>query len=104
MKFKQKLFYFPILCLLLVGCSENGAQPSYEFPNPEESSLIELSEDWEKQAELMKDFPEGIEVYRNTSNFNGKILDAYCVVFDPKDPELEFKPVLVSSTTPPTEI
>jgi len=97
------MIFLPLLLLALAGCSESGSQQEYEFPDPEKEVLIELPASWELQDELMQDFPEGIEVYRNTTSFIGKALDAYCVVFDPKDAELELEPALANSSTRPSQ-
>jgi hypothetical protein len=49
----------------------------------------------------MNGFPAGIEVYRNTSVFNGITLNAYALVFDPKNTGIEWKPILASKNKTP---
>jgi len=50
----------------------------------------------------MNSFPAGIEVYRRTAVFNGKVMNAYCVAFDPK--AVEFKPVFSSTNKKPSDL
>nr|WP_121271567.1 phosphodiester glycosidase family protein [Pedobacter schmidteae] len=54
--------------------------------------LISLSSSWKKAVHLMGDFPDGIQVYMNTTPLNGKAFTAYCTVFDPAS-NLELKPL-----------
>lgn len=58
--------------------------------------LISLSSNWKKAVHLMGDFPDGIQVYMNTTPVNGKPLVAYCVVFDPTA-NLELKPLMATA-------
>jgi hypothetical protein len=83
---------------LLSACSKSKKEIEIVEPIvPVDSTpLISLSPSWKKAVHLMADFPTGIQVYLNTSAFNGKALVAYCVVFDPKA-GFEVKPVLATA-------
>lgn len=93
-----------LVFLALLGCSGNDDKDiNFEFPDPGESVLIQIPEQWEMEEDLMRDFPEGIEVYRNDTPFQGKDLLAYAVVFDPHVKDVEFRPALGSSAKTPSQ-
>ncbi|MNK01771.1 hypothetical protein D3C87_195790 [compost metagenome] len=83
---------------LLSACSKSKKE--IEIVDPvvpvDSTALATLTPAWKKAVHLMADFPTGIQVYVNTTPFNGKPLVAYCVVFDPKS-GLELKPVLATA-------
>lgn len=83
---------------LLSACSKSKKEVEIVEPVvPVDSTpLISLSPSWKKAVHLMADFPTGIQVYMNTTPFNGKALVAYCVVLDPKS-GLELKPVVATT-------
>jgi hypothetical protein len=99
--------YFAALLLLVffsfAACKEDD-QVEYEFPDPDEEPLTDLPEEWKQASGLMEGLPEGIEVYRYTTTFSGKDMNAYAVVFDPANESLEFKPYLSESSTRPSEL
>ena len=64
--------------------------------------VITLPAEWKKATSLMSGFPAGIEVYNNTTAYSGKAMNAWCVAFDPKNANLEFKPVLPSVNKKPS--
>lgn len=107
MKMKSQIKYFTVLFMITLfaasGCNEDD-QVEYIFPDPDEEALLDLPEEWKKETSLMSGIPEGIEVYRNTTPYKGKAMNAYSVVFDPKDPALEFKPILAATNTKPSEL
>lgn len=85
---------------LLSACSKSkkdlGADPEKPVVVVDSTPLISLSSGWKKAVHLMADFPTGIQVYVNTTPYNGKAFVAYCVVFDPKS-DLELKPLLATT-------
>ncbi|WP_084289160.1 phosphodiester glycosidase family protein [Pedobacter nyackensis] len=85
---------------LMSACSKSkkevGSGPEEPVVVVDSTPLISLSSSWKKAVHLMADFPNGIQVYMNTTPFNGKALVAYCVVFDPKS-GLELKPVTATA-------
>lgn len=89
--------------LLSASACQKDDQESYEFPDLDENSLVELPKEWVLAEAMMSGFPEGIEVYRNTTAYNGKSMNAYCLIFDP-NAGLEFKPFLASATKKPSEL
>lgn len=97
--FKHLLSYSLILSMLvMISCSakKDPVKPTVKTDPVVvvEEDLIKLPSDWVKTTSLMSGFPKGIEVYKRTVAYNTKAMNAYCVVFDPKSTELEFKPVL----------
>jgi len=68
----------------------NPAQTSYTTPTDMNADLVSLPSYWQKQTNLMTDFPAGIQVFRTTSLYSTRQMNAYAIVFDPK--LVEFKP------------
>lgn len=110
-----KIFLLHLLLLTVfitnAGCSDSNTYygnsggintPPDPPPAPPAGNLISLPESWVKSTQLMAGLPSGIEVYRNTTPFKNKAMNAYCVVFDPANGNLEFKPVLASSNKKPS--
>ncbi len=88
----------------LISCSRKQTMTPAPAPlpppvvvNPPVTSIISLPSEWTLATPLMNGFPPGIEVYRRTTAFNSKAMNAYCVVFDPQNVSLEFKPVFSST-------
>jgi len=65
--------------------------------------LIKLPATWVKAGGYMQGFPEGVEVYHNVTPYKNKALNAYCVVFDPKNSSLDLKMVLPSANKKVTD-
>ncbi|WAC39496.1 phosphodiester glycosidase family protein [Pedobacter sp. SL55] len=68
----------------------NPAQATYNTPLDADANLVSLPLYWQKQPNLMTNFPPGIQVFRTTSLYSTREMNAYAVVFDPK--LVEFKP------------
>jgi hypothetical protein len=90
----------------MAGCSKGSSNAVVPVPPVDtvitEKPLVNLPSSWQMMKTYMNGFPKGIEVYRNTTPFNGKSLHAWCVVIDPKNVSIEFKPVLASVNTKPS--
>lgn len=103
--FMQKYLRLGMLFLffgVVASCSSSDESPEYEFPDPIVEELISLPEEWVLQESY--ELSSGIEVYRNTTPFQGKDMNAYAVVFDPKDTGIEFKPFLAGSAKTPSAL
>lgn len=110
---KRMPVHIPVLLLAALlqaagGCSKKST-PAPPPPSPpadtvvtRPSPLITLPPEWQKAASYMSGFPAGIEVYRHSTLYNGKAMNAFCVVFDPKNTALEFKPVLAAANKKPS--
>ncbi|WP_164974191.1 phosphodiester glycosidase family protein [Filimonas effusa] len=106
--------YIAIPAVLLAGmaCSSHDdvygnvrpVTPDPVTPPVVTDTVVSLPSDWKKAAALMEGLPSGIAVYQNTTAYNGKALNAYCVAFDPKNAQLELKPVLPEKNTKPAAI
>lgn len=83
-----------LLGAVLLNASCGGKPTPAPAPTPAPTPVVSLPPSWVKAAALSTGMPSGIEVYRNTTAYNGKAMNAYCVAFDPKSVELRFKPVL----------
>jgi hypothetical protein len=63
---------------------------SYTTPFDPNADLIPLPLYWQKETALMTNFPAGIQVFRTTTPYMTRQMNAYAVVFDPR--LVEFKP------------
>jgi hypothetical protein len=102
-----RILFITGIIFIASACSKKGTpitSPPPVVVEPLPSTLIQLPPEWTKATSLMTGFPTGIEVYRRTEAFNGKAMNAYCVVFDPKNSALEFKPVFSASNKKPSEL
>lgn len=82
--------------------------PRPQLPVEEEQqpggSLVSMPEGWSKQTDLTSGFPDALALYRNNGTFNGIQLNAYCLVLDPKNSAIEFKPVLPDKNKKPSAL
>lgn len=94
-----------VLLLMLAGCSKDKATSGTPTGGgqTETQPLVYLPLNWKIQTALMSGFPAGIEIYRNTTPMNGKAMNAYCVVYDPANVQLEWKPVLATTNKKPSQ-
>lgn len=104
---KRNHFLAILLFTTLAGCSKKTyyTQPPVVTPEPEPpvaETLISLPAEWKKNTALTGSFPATIEVYQRTASFQGKAMNAWCVVFDPRSAALECKPVLAASNKKPS--
>jgi hypothetical protein len=106
----HKIFYSFSFLLVLTGssCSKKSTNDNTTVVTPPPPApvtpLIGLPAEWKKSTTLMSGFPAGIEVYQNTTAINGKALNAWCVVFDPKNANIEFKPVASATNKKTSEL
>jgi len=83
-----------IASVSIYACSKSETRdyhPKQVIQTVDSTALTALSSDWMKAVHLMKDFPNGIQVYLNKKPINSKTTVMYAVVFDPK--LIELKPV-----------
>jgi len=65
------------------------------------TNLITLPAGWKVSTSFGTSFPTGIQVYQFDSIFQGQTVKAYCLAYDSKNTNFEFKPVMaVTATTP----
>lgn len=105
MNLKLHLVFLIIAASAFSSCSKSEGG-NYHPEKPvivvDSTPLISLSSDWKKDVQLMSDFPNGIQVFLNTTPIHGKAVVAYMVVFDPKA-NLELKPVLANANKKVTD-
>lgn len=90
--------FFPILVLVVfVSCSKKETTPVTPIvPTPPASSasLIPLPAGWRVASAYNTTFPQGIQTYQFDSVFNGQTIRAFCLAYDSRNTNFEFKPVL----------
>ncbi|WP_256012361.1 phosphodiester glycosidase family protein [Desertivirga xinjiangensis] len=95
------IFFTGLACPKIVTSATAAAGSFVYATNPavavsKDVPLVNLPSYWLKAEELMTGFPAGIQVYKTTAPYNGKSMNAYALVFDPR--LVEFKPVLSATT------
>jgi hypothetical protein len=79
-----------------------GTNPPVVPPTPV-TNLIPLPSGWKLASAYTSSFPAGIQLYYFDSIYNGQKVKAFCLAYDSKRTEFEFKPVLsATSKTPST--
>jgi hypothetical protein len=71
-------------------------------PPPVATNLITLPAGWKVSTTLGTSFPAGIQVYQFDSTFQGQTIKAFCLAYDSKNINFEFKPVMAATATTPT--
>lgn len=100
-----KLLSYVVLLFTLNSCSKNSGEdqdpgggtnpPPVVIPV---TPLINLPAGWKVSTTLGTNFPSGIQVFGFDSLYQNKKMKAFCVVFDPRNPQIEFKPVLSATS------
>lgn len=65
--------------------------------------LISLPQGWKLSTTLGSNFPTGIQVFTFDSLYSGKKVKAFCVAYDSKNTQFEFKPVMSATAKKPSE-
>lgn len=96
-----------LIAMAIYGCSDDDKTvieyPVFPVPVIDSTPLVALPAYWHKADTFMRGFPNGIQVYRTTTSFMNKRMNAYCVVFNPKT-RVEFKPKLTTALKKPSAV
>jgi hypothetical protein len=98
-----------IYIFILISCSKstNGGQivPSNPLPvtTVTTAKLMTLPMGWKLSTTLTSNFPSGIELYYFDSLYAGKKTKMYCIAYDSKNTNIEFKPVLSITAKRPSD-
>lgn len=71
-------------------------------PPPVVTNLITLPAGWKVSTTFGTSFPAGVQVYQFDSTFQGQTIKAFCLAYDSKNINFEFKPVMALTATTPT--
>jgi len=105
---KKNLIQFTLLVLLFatVSCKKSkelaGTTPITPITPPIVTNLITLPAGWKVSPTFGTSFPTGIQVYQFDSTFQGQTIKAFCLAYDSKNSNIEFKPVMAATATTPT--
>jgi hypothetical protein len=108
MKMKS-VFFSALLAISFTACtkdsgnSNNNTQPVVPPVTPTPNRLITLPAGWKFSSLLSSSFPTGIELYFFDTLFEGKKTKAFCLAFDSKRTNIEFKPVLSATPKKPSD-
>jgi hypothetical protein len=87
-----------------VGCKKSTTVTTTIPPvtPPTVTNLITLPAGWKVSTTFGTSFPTGIQVYQFDSIFQGQTIKAFCLAYDSKNTNFEFKPVMAATATTPT--
>lgn len=96
-----------LLILFATVCCKKSKEvttiiPFIPTPPPVGTNLITLPAGWKVSPTFGTSFPAGIQVYQFDSTFQGQTIKAFCLAYDSKNINFEFKPVVVATATTPT--
>ena len=107
----MKRFAYSLLISLwiLSGCTKSNntpvtpVQPVNPTPTPPPTTLLTLPAGWKLSTLLTASFPSGIQLYYFDTLYQGKKTKAFCLAYDSKKTNLEFKPVLAAAAKKPSD-
>lgn len=96
-----------LLILFATVCCKKSKEvttiiPFIPTPPPVGTNLITLPAGWKVSPTFGTSFPAGIQVYQFDSTFQGQTIKAFCLAYDSKNINFEFKPVVAATATTPT--
>ncbi|HCT24414.1 MAG TPA: hypothetical protein DIW54_14250 [Chitinophagaceae bacterium] len=96
------------VCLTVsIACSKKEATstptPTNPTPTPAATRLINLPTGWKYASLLSAAFPAGVELYFFDTLFQGRKTKAFCLAYDSKRSNIEFKPVLSATLKKPSD-
>lgn len=96
------------VCLTVsIACSKKEATstpaPTNPTPTPAITRLINLPAGWKYASLLSAAFPAGVELYFFDTLFQGRKTKAFCLAYDSKRSNIEFKPVLSATLKKPSD-
>ncbi|MEX0637088.1 MAG: hypothetical protein WD135_09995, partial [Ferruginibacter sp.] len=105
---KKFAIQFTLLLILFatVSCKKSKEVtpiiPIIPITPPVVTNLITLPAGWKVSPTFGTSFPAGIQVYQFDSTFQGQTIKAFCLAYDSKNSNIEFKPVVATAATTPT--
>ncbi|HAN39867.1 MAG TPA: hypothetical protein DCQ29_13265 [Chitinophagaceae bacterium] len=102
----KKILYLLVAAVTITACSKKsdstGGGTTPIPPIPPVTTLLQLPAGWKLSSTLGLTFPTGIQVYQFDTTYMGRTTKAFCVAFDSRNTNLEFKPVMAATATTPT--
>ena len=107
----MKRFTYSLLISLsiLAGCTKSNntpvtpVPPVNPTPTPPPTTLLTLPAGWKLSTLLTASFPSGIQLYFFDTLYLGKKTKAFCLAYDSKKTNFEFKPVLAAAAKKPSD-
>jgi hypothetical protein len=101
----KKITYLIFLAFTLFACSKKSNPPSnlpITQPPVAVTPVIPLPAGWKVATSYMTNFPQGIQLFFFDSIYNSQKIKAFCLAYDSKNTNLEFKPVLSATAKTPS--
>ncbi len=77
-----------------IACKKNNPTPTPPVVVPPVTNLVSLPKGWKLASAYMTAFPTGIQVYQFDSVYGSNKLKAFCLAYDSKNTNFEFKPIM----------
>ena len=92
------------IALSFVACTKKSDVVTIIPPvvPPFVTNLINLPAGWKLNPSFNTSLPTGIQVYQFDTIFLGNTIKAFCVAYDSKNTNFEFKPIMAATVTTPT--
>lgn len=104
---RQSFYKLVFVLALFTGCSKGNdtnvtpVQPVN--PTQPANTLVTLPAGWKLSTLLTASFPSGIQLYFFDTLYQGKKTKAFCLAYDSKKTNIEFKPVLSATAKKPSD-
>lgn len=105
----KSFFFSAVIVISLIGCTKSTGSSNNQpvvppvTPPAPPTRLITLPAGWKFSSLLSATFPSGIELYFFDTLFEGKKTKAFCLAFDSKKTNIEFKPVVSTTAKKPSD-
>jgi hypothetical protein len=101
---KQLHILLAAFILSTAACSKKSTPGNNPTPPPPVvvTPIIQLPAGWKLTSSYTTNFPSGIQLFYFDSIFNGQKVKAFCLAYDSKNSNFEFKPVLASTRKTPS--
>jgi len=106
---KRFAYYLLISLWIFSGCTKSNntpvtpVTPVNPTPTPPPTTLLSLPACWKLSTLLTASFPSGIQLYFFDTLYIGKKTNAFCLAYDSKKTNFEFKPVLAAAAKKPSD-
>jgi hypothetical protein len=106
MKSKKIISLIGIISLIVLGCSKSSVAPIAPIVTPVVPVVITpittLPAGWKLATSFMANFPQGIQLFSFDSIYNGRKVKAFCLAYDSRNANFEFKPVMSTTAKTPS--
>lgn len=100
--------FYLFIFIFIISCSKSNGESVSTSSNPMNPiaaitpKLLSLPNGWKLLTTITMSFPSGIELYYYDSIYAGRKTKMFCLAYDSKDVNIEFKPLLSTTAKTPS--